>query len=177
MPLAGAFAESVSPVGTSPKAKTKANVELGAALAPPGVQGQRPCSCAAAQRPMRLSRILRIRETAAQEAREQITLYDYLQRSCLSVLLSILLFIVFCVDSSFSTLRKKQRGPEGAADLACGHLPPLDSPRRSHLDFNVSCLRYYRLAGAGRNSMSLPRLGAASRDSATQPRPEQQGPL
>ncbi len=104
-------------------------------------------------------------------------LYDYLQRSCLSVLLSILLFIVFCVDSSFSTLRKKQRGPEGAADLACGHLPPLDSPRRSHLDFNVSCLRYYRLAGADRNSMSLPLLGAASRDSATQPRPEQQGPL
>ena len=42
------------------------------------------------------------------------------------------LLLVFSAGSSFSTLRKKQRGPEGAAEFSPGRLPPLDSPRLSN---------------------------------------------
>ena len=118
MALTGAFAESVSPVGTSPKAKTKQMLNKGPRRPLLGYRGNAPAPAPQRKDPSAFRESSGFEKQPRKKQGNRSPLYDYLQRSCLSVLLSILLFIVFCVDSSFSTLRKKQRGPEGADDLA-----------------------------------------------------------
>ncbi len=104
--------------------------------APCGVQGRGgplpvgDTRAAARNRPARLSRILRIRETARTATKEQTVPAPSILAGGygLFCLLFFPLKLGIRESSSFSLPRKKQRGPAGAAEFSLGTSPPPDSP-------------------------------------------------
>ena len=108
-----------------------------------GYRGNAPAPGPQAEGNWRLSRIRRIRETAKTATKKRITLVP---ASCteaggiLFCLLTVFSRIVFRVASSFSTVRKKQRAPEGAADFPPRTSAPSGFPPPPHGTRGLSCL-------------------------------------
>ena len=166
----------------------------GAAEAPPGVQGQRPCSAPQRQEACVFRESTGFEKQLAQPQRNRSPLLSLLQGNRPKppsrgrwireiapdrtkpegvhpvAWLTAPLLIDCCVTCTFSPARKYQRA-SGVAKFSLEIATP--DPLRSNLELFPSFLRSNRLAGAGRGSWTRPLLGAASRGSATQP-PAQQ---